>query len=62
MQEEGIVYLSNTEIDSVFALRACIVNFRTTPKDIQVLVDATLAAGRALNARMRGASVVSSES
>jgi aromatic-L-amino-acid/L-tryptophan decarboxylase len=50
LQEEGTVYLSNAVIGPVFALRACIVNFRTTSKDIAMLVDATLAAGRALDA------------
>ena len=62
LQDEGIVYLSNAVIDSVFALRACIVNFRTSRKDIATLVEATLAGGRMLDAGMRSAPVVSSES
>jgi aromatic-L-amino-acid decarboxylase len=53
LQEEGVVYLSNAVIGPVFALRACIVNFRTTSKDIEMLVDATLVAGRALDAGLR---------
>ena len=53
LQEEGTVYLSNAVIDTVFALRACIVNFRTTSKDIETLVDATLATGRSLDAELR---------
>ena len=63
LQDEGIVYLSNAVIDSVFALRACVVNFRTTSKDIATLVDATLQAGSVLDAEMRRAqsSVLSRE-
>jgi aromatic-L-amino-acid decarboxylase len=53
LQEEGEVYLSNAVIGPVFALRACIVNFRTTSKDIEMLVDATLVAGRSLDAELR---------
>ncbi|HEX8944455.1 MAG TPA: aminotransferase class V-fold PLP-dependent enzyme, partial [Gemmatimonadaceae bacterium] len=49
LQEDGTVYLSNAVIGPVFALRACIVNFRTSSKDIETLVDATLAAGRSLD-------------
>jgi len=50
LQEEGLVYLSNAVIGPVFALRACVVNFRTTSRDIAMLVDATRAAGRSLDA------------
>jgi glutamate/tyrosine decarboxylase-like PLP-dependent enzyme len=53
LQEEGTVYLSNAVIGPVFALRACIVNFRTTSKDIEMLIDATLAAGRSLDMKLR---------
>jgi glutamate/tyrosine decarboxylase-like PLP-dependent enzyme len=55
LQEEGTVYLSNAVIGPVFALRACIVNFRTTSKDIQMLIDATLAAGRSIDMKLRAA-------
>jgi aromatic-L-amino-acid decarboxylase len=53
LQQEGTVYLSNAVIGPVFALRACIVNFRTTSADIAMLVDASVAAGRALDAELR---------
>ena len=46
LQREGVVYLSNAVIGSRFALRACIVNFRTTTRDVETLVEATIAAGR----------------
>jgi aromatic-L-amino-acid/L-tryptophan decarboxylase len=53
LQREGVVYLSNAVIGSRFALRACIVNFRTTARDIGMLVEATIAAGREVDRRSR---------
>jgi glutamate/tyrosine decarboxylase-like PLP-dependent enzyme len=49
LQKEGTVYLSNAIIGGHFALRACIVNFRTTSADVGALIEATVAAGRALS-------------
>jgi glutamate/tyrosine decarboxylase-like PLP-dependent enzyme len=40
----GRVYLSNATIDAKFALRACLVNHRTTEADIQAVIDEVLAA------------------
>jgi glutamate/tyrosine decarboxylase-like PLP-dependent enzyme len=48
LQADGRVYLSNAVIDGVFALRACIVNFRTRASDVRAVVDEALAGGRAL--------------
>jgi glutamate/tyrosine decarboxylase-like PLP-dependent enzyme len=48
LQESGLVAPSSTVIDSHFAIRAAIVNHRTSRKEIDKLVDATLAIGRAL--------------
>jgi glutamate/tyrosine decarboxylase-like PLP-dependent enzyme len=48
LQEDGGVYPSNAVISGRFAIRACIVNFRTQSADVRALVDATVAAGRAL--------------
>jgi aromatic-L-amino-acid/L-tryptophan decarboxylase len=42
--ERGRVYLSNATIRDEFALRACFVNHRTTPADVQLIVDEALAA------------------
>jgi glutamate/tyrosine decarboxylase-like PLP-dependent enzyme len=39
----GRVYLSNARIGDAFALRACIVNHRTTKDDIQSVLDEVLA-------------------
>jgi len=38
------VYLSNTTLRGKFALRACIVNHRTTDDDIAAVVEEVLAA------------------
>lgn len=42
----GRVYLSNARIHDRFALRACIVNFRTTARDVDAVIDEVLAAAR----------------
>ena len=39
VQRDGDSYLSNAMIDGRFALRACIVNFRTTHADVERLLD-----------------------
>jgi hypothetical protein len=41
-------------IGSSFALRACIVNFRTTTRDVEMLVEATIAAGREVDGERSG--------
>ncbi len=46
----GKVFLSNATIHGRFALRACIVNHRTTPDDIEQVVSEVLAVGRQLSA------------
>jgi aromatic-L-amino-acid decarboxylase len=41
--ERGRVYISNATINGVFALRACIVNHRSTEEDVRAIVDEVLA-------------------
>ena len=53
LQSEGKVYLSNAVIGGRFALRACIVNFRTTLKEIEPLPELVACAGRELYAVIR---------
>jgi glutamate/tyrosine decarboxylase-like PLP-dependent enzyme len=50
LQMGGRVYPSNAIIGGRFALRACIVNFRTEAPDIDALVSSTLELGRKLHA------------
>jgi hypothetical protein len=40
VQRDGDAYLSNATIDGRFALRVCIVNYRTTPADVEQLLAA----------------------
>ena len=44
--EGGEVYLSNAVIDGQFALRACIVNFRTSAADVDAVPEIVVRAGR----------------
>jgi hypothetical protein len=43
------VFPSNAVIDGRFALRACIVNFRTEAADIEALIDQALQKGKTLH-------------
>lgn len=45
VQEEGQAFLTGTEIEGQFALRACIVNFRTVESDLDMLLDVIAEAG-----------------
>jgi hypothetical protein len=49
----GEAFLSNAYIEGRFMLRACIVNFRTTLKDVSVLPDLVTRLGRELDTRLR---------
>lgn len=46
LQRDGEAYLSNATIGGVFALRACLVNYRTTVEDVTRLLDALRRAAR----------------
>ncbi|MDP9040584.1 MAG: aminotransferase class V-fold PLP-dependent enzyme [Bacteroidota bacterium] len=48
IQQKGKAFLSNAVIDGKFCLRACIVNFRTTEKDIEEVIDIVVREGREL--------------
>ena len=53
LQESGVVAPSTTRINGRTAIRAAIVNHRTSRAEIDALVENTLALGRALQARER---------
>jgi len=53
IQESGEAYLSNAIINGAFALRACIVNFRTTRKEIRALPALAVKIGKKLDGEMR---------
>lgn len=46
VQRDGDAYLSNAVVDGAFALRACVVNYRTTPADCDRLLAAIRHAAR----------------
>jgi aromatic-L-amino-acid/L-tryptophan decarboxylase len=39
LQRDGSSYLSNTMINGRFALRGCVLNYRTTPRDMEILLE-----------------------
>ena len=47
--QRGRVYISNAEVRGNFALRACIVNHRSTEDDVRCIVNEVLAAAEDLN-------------
>ncbi|MFQ5676064.1 MAG: pyridoxal phosphate-dependent decarboxylase family protein [bacterium] len=53
LQEGGEAFVSNAIINGKYALRACIVNFRTSAKDIQELPDIIAKIGRQVDSEMR---------
>ena len=54
LTENGAIYLSNAVIDDRFALRACIVNFRTSVADVDAVPDIVVREGRLLHQAMAG--------
>jgi aromatic-L-amino-acid/L-tryptophan decarboxylase len=53
LQNSGEAYLSNAVIDGKFALRACIVNFRTSFEDIEALPEIVVRIGREADTALR---------
>ena len=46
VQRDGDVFLTGTELAGRFVLRACIVNFRTTEADLDLLLNVLAEAGQ----------------
>jgi hypothetical protein len=53
LQRGGEAYLSNAIIGGKYALRACIVNFRTTLQDVKELLPLVVRLGKELDGEMR---------
>jgi aromatic-L-amino-acid/L-tryptophan decarboxylase len=53
LQNSGEAYVSNAVVHGKFALRACIVNFRTTPADIEALPQLVVRLGKELDGALR---------
>lgn len=52
LQHHGEAFLSNAVINGRYCLRACIVNFRTTEKDIHELIEIVVKQGRKIHERI----------
>ncbi len=39
LQQDGSSYLSNARLHGRFSLRGCVINYRTTPRDMEILLD-----------------------
>jgi len=52
LQKGGEAFLSNAVVDDKYCLRACIVNFRTTEKDIEETVEIIVRAGRKVHQKL----------
>ena len=53
IETSGEAFLSNTVVDDKFALRACIVNFRTSLEDVEALPELIVRIGRQTDAEGR---------
>ena len=53
LRESGTAYLSNTVIDEVYLLRACVVNFRTSARRVDRLPEKIAEIGRAVHRNLR---------
>lgn len=53
LEEGGEVFVSNAVVDERYLLRACIVNFRTSFKDVEALPEIIVRVGRKLHEKMQ---------
>jgi len=53
LQKGGEIFVSNAIIDSRYTLRTCVVNFRTTQKDIDALPEIIVRVGQELDTEIR---------
>ena len=55
LQTGGELFLSNAIVKDMYCLRACIVNFRTSKKDIEQIIDIVVREGRKTHSKLQGA-------
>jgi glutamate/tyrosine decarboxylase-like PLP-dependent enzyme len=53
IQKDGKAFLSNAVVRGSYVLRACIVNFRTTPGDVRALPELTVRVGKEVDRQLR---------
>ena len=61
LQHGGEVFLSNALISGKYCLRSCIVNFRTSEKDIHEVIEIVVREGRKVHAQLQQAAVKKNE-
>lgn len=54
LQKEGEVFLSNAIVNEKYCLRGCIVNFRTSEKDIKEIIQIIVRRGEVVHEKMHG--------
>ncbi|MEX0905337.1 MAG: aspartate aminotransferase family protein [Balneolaceae bacterium] len=54
LQQDGELFLSHAVVDGKYCLRGCIVNFRTSKKDIEEMIDIIAGEGRKLHQKLYG--------
>ena len=59
LQKEGKMFMSNALVDGKYCLRSCVVNFRTTKKDIEEITDIIIETGRLVSKEMQQGSTIS---
>ena len=52
LQTGGELFLSNAIVNEMYCLRACVVNFRTSRKDIEEIVEIIVRVGRETHFRL----------
>ena len=58
LQKSGEVFISNAIINENYCLRSCIVNFRTSKKDIEEIIDIVEEEGNKVHQQMLTDSVL----
>ena len=53
LQKSGEIFLSNALVNSKYCLRGCIVNFRTSKKDIEEMINIIVREGKKLHEKMQ---------
>ena len=53
LQTSGELFLSNAIVNEMYCLRACVVNFRTTEKDIKEIIEIIIGEGRKTHSELR---------
>jgi glutamate/tyrosine decarboxylase-like PLP-dependent enzyme len=58
LQGSGEAYVSNAIVDGKYALRACIVNFRTSLADVEALIPLVVRIGGEVDSELRSKALI----